>query len=242
MESSISDIIESDIRKFEAQFSQYVNQQLISLDQTHHDFMHNIEQSKETLSSLTESESALKLLQQQQAKRSELERSKLEKNQTEMKELEKELESVPPVIESLKEEVNKKEKQLSGKFSQLEAFKQEYDKQEVALRKVMRMYTDYLGLDFDSDSTALRITFRYIDRDNPTRPFSFKVTVNETNQYQVTNCAPAEAIEPQLMESLLQNLNSTNDFALFVHSMRRAFQNNVKLNNTRPASTNYILL
>lgn len=85
-----------------------------------------------------------------------------------------------------------------------------------------------LGLTFEKgDNGSLRFVFTQIDRNDPERPFTFKLCVNDEAMYEIKECSPP--LSAGLILRLVDELNeshdgSTDGFATFVMGMRNAFK------------------
>jgi hypothetical protein len=66
----------------------------------------------------------------------------------------------------------------------------------------------------------LRIEFRLVDKKDPHRVFSFVVFVKNGETYVVEKVKPPVPV----LDSLVKDLNATNDFSLFARKMRKEFQ------------------
>jgi len=90
------------------------------------------------------------------------------------------------------------------------------------LKRGSCFYSERLGLRFerfDEREGHLRFTFNNLDARDPLREFWFDLEV-VNDRYKVTAC------EPELpgTDSLLKQLNETNDLGAFVRATRRAFK------------------
>ncbi len=74
----------------------------------------------------------------------------------------------------------------------------------------------------EGKTNILKIAFTLIDPRKYSREFSFCVFVDPTDTYVVNNCEPP--IPGDRLSELLQELNRSNNFAAFVHAMRREFK------------------
>lgn len=80
-----------------------------------------------------------------------------------------------------------------------------------------------LGLDFErAGDDQLRLIFSQIDAADPSREFWFGVSVDDGDRYQVQGCHPT--LPDAVVDPMLAELNSTNNFTGFVYAMRRAFK------------------
>ena len=79
-----------------------------------------------------------------------------------------------------------------------------------------------LGLRFVrvEDGTTLKILFTQIDASEPCREFCVGLQINSDDEYEVTVCEPS--IEK--LSVLIKDLNASNDFAVFVRSVRKEFK------------------
>lgn len=82
-------------------------------------------------------------------------------------------------------------------------------------------YYRKLGLDFERmNDDRLRLVFTLIDPERPDAKFGFSVYITPNETYAVEECDPPL---PRL-EFLVAELNASNDFSLFVQTMRREFK------------------
>lgn len=97
------------------------------------------------------------------------------------------------------------------------------ERRGVELAKGKSMYRKWLGLTFEHGDDRLRLDLTNIDPSEPARRFWFEVHVDANNAYHVEKCEPALAGLP----ALVSRLNETNNFAEFVRTVRRKFQETV---------------
>jgi Chromosome segregation protein Spc25 len=64
-------------------------------------------------------------------------------------------------------------------------------------------------------------SFTHLDAGDPERMFTFVLRANPNDVYEVDECSAA--IDPKTLQTLLTNLNDTDDLASFMMGMRRAF-------------------
>ena len=79
-----------------------------------------------------------------------------------------------------------------------------------------------LGLRFVrvEDGTTLKILFTQIGAPEPCREFCVGLQINSDDEYEVTVCEP----NIEKLSVLIKDLNASNDFALFVRSVRKEFK------------------
>lgn len=115
--------------------------------------------------------------------------------------------------------------------AQLATLERAIAEQEVAgerrsqeLAKGTSMYRKWLGLTFERvGDDRLRLDLTHVDPSSPDRPYSFEVFVDANNAYHVDKCSPTLPGLP----ALVARLNETNNFAEFVRTVRRKFQETV---------------
>lgn len=77
-----------------------------------------------------------------------------------------------------------------------------------------------LGLDFVYiDEETLQFIFTQVDPADPERQFSIDISVAQNN-YSIKECEPAL----EGLDDFVQDINRTNDLALFLKRVRRGFR------------------
>ena len=85
-----------------------------------------------------------------------------------------------------------------------------------------------LGLTFEKgENGSLRFVFTMIDRNDPERPFTFMLCVNDEAMYEIRECSPP--LNAGTILRLVDILNESHDgsadgFTTFVIGMRNAFK------------------
>ena len=78
-----------------------------------------------------------------------------------------------------------------------------------------------LGLDFERiGQDQLKLNLTRIDPSDPERVFAFAVHIDPNDKYHVILCDPPL----NNTDELVDELNTSNDFSLFVRRMRRSFR------------------
>ena len=88
------------------------------------------------------------------------------------------------------------------------------------------IFKNVLGIQFDvlqQPRGVLRITYKYINTNQPNELYSIDIYVNEHEQYVLQQSSHTISN----IEQLIQQLNKYNRFDLFVMNVRIAFQNSV---------------
>ncbi|XP_077979275.1 kinetochore protein Spc25-like [Glandiceps talaboti] len=116
--------------------------------------------------------------------------------------------------------VLKTHQQKNAREKELLHTQQEYTKSKLGeLEKAAQYFTDRMSLDFKKlDSERIQVVFTNIDPDDASRQYSF--TVKVTDGYEVTECEP----QVEGLEEMVEKLNKTNHFSLFVINIRRKFR------------------
>ena len=174
----------------------------------------NVEQLREELAALGSAETSLQ-------HRSNEERTKVDELRAELERLTAQETRLPPEAEKLNQQLV----QTRAVVTQREAgCQQTLASKEAKLAELERgraLYRARLGLNFEQvGNERLRLTFTNVDSANPMRPFAFQVFVDQGDKYHVESCEPPVAG----MESLIEALNTNNDFSAFVRAMRRRFK------------------
>lgn len=111
------------------------------------------------------------------------------------------------LLQKQQEEISAKEQSTSYKIKQF--------------TKGTEYFKERLGLSFKKvDEEHLQFVFKYIDPKDEERPFVFTVAITSHDKYNVKDCIP----EVEGLSEMVEKLNSTNNFSMFVISMRRKFK------------------
>lgn len=114
-------------------------------------------------------------------------------------------------LQKQQEEISAKEQSTSYKIKQF--------------TKGTEYFKERLGLSFKKvDEEHLQFVFKCIDPKDEERPFVFTVAITSHDKYNVKDCIP----EVKGLAEMMDKLNSTNNFSMFVISMRRKFKDLVK--------------
>ncbi len=120
-----------------------------------------------------------------------------------------------------------KSKALEDEQRALEVARRDYEAKRVGrelrkneMSKGVTFYKERLGLAFEKlPDCSLSFRLTLIDPENPQRPFSFAMFVDQSNVYHVLRCEPRVEFDP-----LLAQLNRDNKLSVFVQHMRRLFK------------------
>jgi len=149
-------------------------------------------------------------------------------DQQRIEELRRELQRLTAIQATLPPEEQQLSRQLEQQRLLLQererAFQQNNLQNEQKLSELQKggsMYKKWLGLEFERvEDERLRIVFTHVDPQAPTRAFTFYVYVDSSDRYHVVKCEP----EVHDVQSLVDALNTSNDFSAFVRNMRKRFQ------------------
>ncbi|XP_074857142.1 kinetochore protein Spc25 [Carettochelys insculpta] len=116
-------------------------------------------------------------------------------------------------IRELKEELARKKEIMSAKNK---ATKERLER----LSKSKELFEERLGLEIRRiHDEQLQFIFRYIDHQDPEKPYMFTLHINEQGEYEVTSSSPPL----DCIEELQLKVRETNNFAAFVANIRKAF-------------------
>lgn len=128
-------------------------------------------------------------------------------------------------IQALEQAHSEAEATLRAKREEAQALQMNRHQELQSLTRGVLFYK-HIGLAFErveeeGDEAQLKMIFTQIDSASPLREFSFTVCVDEGDQYHVQDVDPS--LEEDSVNTLVNEVNSANDFAAFVRSMRAAF-------------------
>ncbi|XP_070567091.1 kinetochore protein Spc25-like [Ptychodera flava] len=87
------------------------------------------------------------------------------------------------------------------------------------LEKAAQYFTERMSLDFrKQDGEKIQVVFTNIDPDDATKEYYFTVKVD--GDYEVVDCQPTV----DGLDTMVEKLNKTNHFSLFVINIRRKFR------------------
>lgn len=88
-----------------------------------------------------------------------------------------------------------------------------------AVTRGVEMFKNILGVQFEVKDGKLQILYRYIIREEPLKPFMIAIYVDENKEYQIHACTP----ELPMIQTLIEELNKSNNFAKFIGQVRKQF-------------------
>ncbi|KAE8973704.1 hypothetical protein PR003_g27154 [Phytophthora rubi] len=145
----------------------------------------------------------------------------LNDSQVEIEVLQAEKSRREPVVKQLVEKTVEEDARLKQLLADSQRQRSTQEQQLQELQQGLAMY-QRLGLFFEhTEAERLVVRFTQIDAQNPSREFSFRITIDPiTDRYIVDNCNENVAS----LNDLVRDLNETGDLALFIRSMRRQFK------------------
>ncbi|KAF0698318.1 Aste57867_11038 [Aphanomyces stellatus] len=148
----------------------------------------------------------------------------IQASQSEVRVLQAEMATSEPVVMGLRAQKAQHDSKLFNFSHDVTQASQAHATVVAELTKCIELYRKVgLAIDRKGDNN-LGFIFTQIDRQVPTREFSFTLRINAENDvFVVDNCVPPVAEK----DALLQQLNATGNLAHFVRSMRQQFQNTV---------------
>jgi hypothetical protein len=105
---------------------------------------------------------------------------------------------------------------LSNEVSQLTRI---HSREIDAVTRGVAMFRERLGVTFQVQEGKLQIAFAYIERDEPHKPFTIAIFVDENKEYQLHACTP----QVDTIQQLVDELNRSNNFAKFIGQVRKQF-------------------
>ena len=122
-------------------------------------------------------------------------------------------------------EIREREDTIRREVQQLEAEVEKHvsdnDRTNSDLTQGIIAFKTRLGLDFERiGEDQLKLNLTRIDPSDPERVFAFAVHIDPNDKYHVILCDPPL----NNTDELVDELNASNDFSLFVRRMRRSFK------------------
>ncbi|KAL3661363.1 hypothetical protein V7S43_013568 [Phytophthora oleae] len=145
----------------------------------------------------------------------------LSTSQMEIEVLQAEKSRREPVVKQLFEKTVEEDAKLKELLADSQKQQTTQEQQLQELKQGLAMY-QRLGLFFEhAEADRIVVRFTQIDAKNPSREFSFRITIDPiTDRYIVDACNE----EVTSLNELVAELNKSGDLALFIRSMRRQFK------------------
>ncbi|KAJ3445058.1 kinetochore protein spc25-related [Anaeramoeba flamelloides] len=209
--------IRNSISKSEQQFDNWVREESQKIENLKKEGMSLPKEGKKKIQQLKKQEEELKI----EKKSINKENKEIQQTKEEINKLTKtKTEKLKQNIE-LNENIQKQRTILQERKIVIQNKEQIQQLKEKELQDTLDKYQTWLGLNFKRmNGNKLRIILTQIDPQDHSREFYFTVRIDRTSRYIVEECDP---ILPSLKE-LVNNLNKTNDFSLFVRKMRKKFK------------------
>lgn len=213
--------IREEMRKFTHELDGFVNENDRKAHEVAEQHDVHIHKSQVMLDKLREERKALEQLALDQNKQTTIEKQTIEGLEKEIVQLESKKNALPEHAEALLAQQSCKEKATTQMRSDIAVLRAETSATVNELSKGVAFFKDRLGLDITpTDDQKLRVTFTCIDPLNASREYSFMVHIDSADQYQVNDLSPPL----DSIDVMLKELNTTNNFSLFMQRMRRAFK------------------
>jgi hypothetical protein len=174
---------------------------------------------KEDVSALTQEKERFIQLKTEQEKQAAEEVEKVRELEKNYSQLEIHASLLPTQIERMKatQRINdSKNQSLKQEVDSLTTSKlREID----AVTRGVFFFQSRLGVDFSVEGGKLKISFKKIKQDEEEKEYACWIFVDENKEYQLHSCIPSL---PSI-DSLINELNTSNHFASFIQAVRREF-------------------
>mmetsp|Transcript_1021 Transcript_1021/g.1092 ORF Transcript_1021/g.1092 Transcript_1021/m.1092 type:complete len:234 (+) Transcript_1021:282-983(+) len=183
-------------------------------------FLGQSEKAAEKISELKKEEKEFKSVEKINQLRLEKEQREIDVLTEKLKSVEIEEQKVEPLVQNASKRKDDMIKSIEEQNQEIKALKkkQEYEMQQ--LTRGMKLYK-MLGLSFEKVSEDwLKLSFTHIDPNDHSREFYFVVFLDRNDVYHIQEVNPVIGnVQP-----LINELNETNNFSLFVRRMRKRFK------------------
>jgi len=217
----VDEEIRAEMIECQAQLRRWTTEQKHIVDSLTLDAQRTLEGDKENLASKKEELSAALAAGDALRQSSEEERSRAEQLRQELEVLSSQEALLPAEHAKLSKSLEGQRQLMAEREAALQQSQAGKESKLAELQKGCAMYKQLLALDFERvGDERLRLILTNIDARAPSRAFSFLVFVDAADRYHIEQCEPAVPALPQLVESL----NQTNDFSVFVRTLRAEFK------------------
>jgi len=208
---------------FRAQFDSWTKHSVIQLQQKEAQHQEFVLHSDGVANSLLEKErksvfEATKL--RQELERESNQESTLTNRLHQLRVQERE---VPDRLAQLQKELETAKQQID--VNQHALMEKEKSKKQLLnnLTRGIALYKERLGLEFHrKGANHIRFSFRFLDRADDNKEFSFSICITDTDQYELVECQPV--LPASVVSGTVTALNNSNNFGRFVAQMRKHFK------------------
>ena len=141
--------------------------------------------------------------------------------QAENEERQEAVKRLPRELAELDQRLAMEKEHLAMASRKLESTDQTSQHKQEVLGSGTELYEKYLGITFERQvKGALLLKMANIDPSNPKRQFTFTISLEDNEQYTVTDCVPHFERLPEMV----RELNATNSLTAFVRGVRKEWR------------------
>jgi len=216
------DRLKENLGKARAQFDEWAENHLRSLESSREEFFVKSSGMKAELLEMEKQEKMYVEQGEALAQLMDSERQEIESINAGIEQLRKKQSELPLARDALQNRIVRDRERLKQLDSVTQTNRDASSEHKLKLKQVSNMYQNALGLKFDSTPLGLRFIFTHIDPKNALRECTFTLGINEQDDsYFVSCCEPAV----EKMPLLLTQLNANPDqLGIFVSQVRYQFQ------------------
>jgi hypothetical protein len=224
MAETLTSNLKLELEKTQTAFNRWTEQSLDDLDSSKTLFQQQLEVFEHAMKALDSTKADL------EEARSTNDKEKIRQKE-EVEHYIAETERLKKTVKSWENDMNKYTTEEEHEALRLEKIRGEHDELRDRMEKKLNDLTygiklyEALGLKLvkmDTPGTPLKFVFTQMCEQDPSREFSFVITVNSDDQYYLEETTPALA--PTICAMYVNTLNKDNHIGRFCLSMRKAFK------------------
>jgi chromosome segregation ATPase len=218
---NLASALVAEVERTNQLFTRWASDREEWLQSTDAAFESSLEESQCTLQALKDSEEQLESLRSEQDFIKAAQRRDIDMYEAQIARLTDLVQNLAPQRDAADAEEILEERKLR---EAVEQSKKASEDRKRSLQELTRGVLEYsrLGLEFQkADSNVMKFIFTLMERENPSKPYTFYMFVDDADQYQLVETIPP--LDPVATRKAVDALNANNDIGRFVVAMRKLF-------------------
>lgn len=219
----VSSQLRHSINHFTTQFQPWAMGIQSSLSQHEGQLDENVKAFDAHMGALKENETQIQSVLTQQKLEAQEEQRRTEELESSVKALESRASLIPPQLAALKQQEAIGNSYNAALRTEVEASTAARMREIDAVTRGISLFQQRLGITFSVEQAQLKITYKYIQQEQPEHQFIIKIFVDESKNYQIASSTPT--IPQERCEKMLSQLNQKEgQFGKFLCHVRNAFK------------------